>query len=729
MKLSTKIILPIIIISALLILLNGCFGTVPDDSPDDSPGYTPGSITGRIMVPIDCTECQTSDCIPKSNSEVPSHWVPVEDAIVTVIPHATLTDENGYYTLSNIEPGVYYVITATFGTLVLKDIVEPPGVEEGKTYDAGTANCESTALGLIVEALFDMGLDSEDIEASLEIIKENPKFDDLVNIICCIIEDCDNVTLICGVDELIQELIDDEPGFTPEVQSIIVKPDPIALCIGQSKTLRVTAYYDYEPSVDVGFSDCSYTLNPSGIASITGNQISGVEEGKASLTVTYEGKSDSVDITVVDCACIPELDSLTVVLGNTTPMTLCNGATQTINSSHIASIIAHYTCEAAEVVLGLNDCTYTSEDENIASVSGRNVTGNDLGSTNIVVSYTDGGKTVSATQKVAVEVVDCTTLENITVDPDPMILCLTDTGTPDSGTIVTTAHYSDGTSAVVTPDLYDGYDAGIVSVDANGNVSSVGLGTTTITVHFEGETADVTVTVSDCAVTTTLLSISVDPDQMILCLTGTGLPDSGTIVTTAHYSDATSAVVTPDFYDGYSGIISVNATTGVVSSLAVGSTTITVHYEDKTATVDVTVNDCTPPCESTKLEYFSLEIKESSSWNEYLGGFTPNVTTYSVMATKNASHFRFTVDAECEGDATLYYNWYRGAQCGDNWLTGESGYSGPPSTWIPITSGGTYPTNTSDRSVCNKGGNRLFIKVTNAGNTEIYKVYVDRPNP
>ena len=208
MKISIKTIFSIILISALLILLNGCkVATVSDDSPS----YTPGSIIGRIMVPIACTECQTSDCIPpKSNSEVPSHWISVEDAIVTVISHATLTNEDGDYILSNIEPDVYYVITVTYGNLVLKDIVEPPGVKAGETYIAGTANCESTALGLIVEALFDMGLDPEDIELALEIIKENPKFDELVDIICCIIEDCENVEIICGVDELIQDIIDDQ---------------------------------------------------------------------------------------------------------------------------------------------------------------------------------------------------------------------------------------------------------------------------------------------------------------------------------------------------------------------------------------------------------------------------------------------------------------------------------------------------------------------------------------
>jgi len=263
MKISIKTILPIILFSAMLILLSGCFGTVPNDSP----GYTPGSITGRIMVPIDCTECQTSDCIPKSNGEVPSHWTPVEDAIVTVIPHATLTDVDGYYTLSDIEPGVYYVITATYGNLVLKDIVEPPGVKAGETYDAETANCESTALGLIVEALLDMGLDSEDIELALEIIKENPKenpkFNDLVDIVCCIIEDCGNVTLVCGVDELVQDIIDDEPGYTPLLESLTIIPDSISLCIGATKSIKpyVTFIAHYTEEDDkIVVAGCTYSL-------------------------------------------------------------------------------------------------------------------------------------------------------------------------------------------------------------------------------------------------------------------------------------------------------------------------------------------------------------------------------------------------------------------------------------------------------------------------------------
>ena len=142
-------------------------------------------------------------------------------------------------------------------------------------------------------------------------------------------------------------------------------------------------------------------------------------------------------------------------------------------------------------------------------------------------------------------------------------------------------------------------------------------------------------------------------------------------------------------------------------------------------TFDLIVVEC---CENADLSSFSLEIKEGSSWNEYLGDIYPfesGQKEYYVMTAKNAGHFKFTVTAECESSSTLEYNWYRDLQCGDSWLTGESGYSDPPLTWIPITSGGTYPTDTDDRLVCHKGGNVLFIKVTNAVNTEIYKVYVE----
>ena len=545
MKLSTKIILPIILISALLILLAGCFGI-----PDSSPGYTPGSITGRIMVPSNCIDCLTDGPCIKG---VPNHWEPVEDAIVTVIPHATLTDEDGYYTLTNVEPGVYYVITATYKNLVLKDVVEPDGVEAGKTYDAGTADCESTALALVVEYFWDMGLDADEIEDALADYILTDKFAELVDTVCCIIEDCDNITNYCCLVEC------DDPGYTPELESITVNTGSMNLCLDDSQSIppvSVIAHYtEGEPSKIVTSSaTITYTSNDPSIASLSGTTVTGNALGTTTITVsaTYtedevtESATGTIPVNVIDCStCTPELDSLTVVLGDTTPMILCNGTTTTITSEHIATITAHYTCEVPEEELILSECSYVSENPVIASVVGLDVTGNSVGDTNIVVSYTDGDKTVTATQKVPVE-----------------------------------------------------------------------------------------------------------------------------------------------------------------------------------------VEDCTPTCVSADLEFFSLKIKEGSIWNEYLSGFVSDDYEYSVTTTNFAEHFKFTIDAECEGEASLYYNWYRGISCTDDWLTGEAGYSDPPLNWIPITSGGTYPTAQKDRPVCNKGGNVLFIKVTNVGSPDkIYKVEVDRPNP
>jgi uncharacterized repeat protein (TIGR02543 family) len=509
MKPSTKIILPIIIISALLILLTGCFGIPDDESPgytdtytmttvvipeyggaingggtyaagtvvnitatptsgyqfinwigdvantslsattvtmdDDktviaifseipsngSPEYTPGSITGFIMVPEDCSECLTDgDCLNRSISDVvPDHWVAAEEAIVTVIPHATLTDEYGQYTLTDIEPGVYYVITATYKNVVLKDVVEPDGVEAGEIYDAGTANCESTALALVVEYLWDMGLDAEEIEVELADYITTDKFVELVDTVCCIIEDCDNITNYCCLVEC------DEPGYTPELESITVNTGSMNLCFEEFRSISplvsvIAHYTEGEPSkVVTSSATITYTSNDPSIASISGTTVTaGNSEASTSINVsaTYTEEDITVDstgtvpVTVIDCStCTPELESLTVVLGKTTPMTLCNGATTTITSDHIASIIAHYTCDAPEVDLPLSACSYESEDSGIASVAGLYVTGNSVGNTNIVVSYTDGDKTVSATQKVPVDVIDCTNYYTLTMAVNP----------------------------------------------------------------------------------------------------------------------------------------------------------------------------------------------------------------------------------------------------------------------------------------------------------------------
>jgi hypothetical protein len=175
MKLSTKIILPIILISAFLILLAGCL-------PDDSPGYTPGAISGTIARPEFCclspgsslvgdaispnvcddlTLCDpqnTADWYAWANVEVTlTIWVGCEEVEIA----STMTGENGEYLFSDVPSGKNYIITAICPEEIdfkVKDVAEE--VVEGETYDAGISDAESTVLALCLEGLGEICLRS-----------------------------------------------------------------------------------------------------------------------------------------------------------------------------------------------------------------------------------------------------------------------------------------------------------------------------------------------------------------------------------------------------------------------------------------------------------------------------------------------------------------------------------------------------------------------------------------
>ncbi|GAJ16243.1 unnamed protein product, partial [marine sediment metagenome] len=117
MKLSTKIILPIILISALLILLAGCLVT----PSDEEPGYTPGTITGIIAAPC----CTTSAEPVSETSGSPEYWCyycqetwSLQDGVEVVLTYGedevatTTTNDKGEFTFTDVSPGKNYVITA-----------------------------------------------------------------------------------------------------------------------------------------------------------------------------------------------------------------------------------------------------------------------------------------------------------------------------------------------------------------------------------------------------------------------------------------------------------------------------------------------------------------------------------------------------------------------------------------------------------------------------------------
>jgi len=182
-----------IILVCTLLLLAGCLAPVPET--------TEFILQGRIM-------------IPDSSAKDVTGWVPLPDATVTLIDsegiiHTVTTDSEGYYAFPDLCPGCNYVITATGqvgdNTIIIKDIVSL--VEEGGHYDAGTADCESTALALVVEALLGEGLTLEEID--LTDIQNTAHFANLTSAVCLMLEENGNITTNPGVNSMVEEVVEE----------------------------------------------------------------------------------------------------------------------------------------------------------------------------------------------------------------------------------------------------------------------------------------------------------------------------------------------------------------------------------------------------------------------------------------------------------------------------------------------------------------------------------------
>ena len=211
MKRNSKDLLPLLLIFSLFFLVS-CI----------SPFFNPiqGAIKGRIM-------------LPSSSAKDITGWVPLPNAVVTLTDsegktHTVNTNSNGYYTIFNVAPGTNYILTATGevegNMVILKDFI--PQVEAGKTYDAGTADCESTALALVAEALLAEGLIPEDIDP--EQIQSTDNFPNLVSQVCLLLEQNGDVTSNPTVNSQIEDVIGEIlPSETPPPPSPSPSPSPI----------------------------------------------------------------------------------------------------------------------------------------------------------------------------------------------------------------------------------------------------------------------------------------------------------------------------------------------------------------------------------------------------------------------------------------------------------------------------------------------------------------------
>ncbi|MCK5767189.1 MAG: carboxypeptidase regulatory-like domain-containing protein, partial [Candidatus Atribacteria bacterium] len=231
---NKKIILPLLLISALLILLTGCMTT----PTDESPGVTgTGTIIGTISAP-----CCSTSIAPVS--DYPEYWCfycqqdwMLQDGIKVVLTYGedevatTYTNEDGEYIFTDVLPGSNYVVTAYCPDYNdNRPLVKDVALEVASTFDTEVTDLVSTSLGLVVDFLVlytewgpeDISLDA--VIADQTAFSNFPKFKALIYEVRRVIENCeinlatDEEVLYatCRAAEEISGLdIGCGPGYTP----------------------------------------------------------------------------------------------------------------------------------------------------------------------------------------------------------------------------------------------------------------------------------------------------------------------------------------------------------------------------------------------------------------------------------------------------------------------------------------------------------------------------------
>ena len=147
----------------------------------------------------------------------------------------------------------------------------------------------------------------------------------------------------------------------------------------------------------------------------------------------------------------------------------------------------------------------------------------------------------------------------------------------------------------------------IATVDANGLVTGVAVGSATITATSEGKSAQAAIIVSAVPVATVTVAPNAPTVKVgsTVALTATAKDDQGNILADRAIAWTTSAP----------SIATINATTGVVTGVAAGTATLTATSESKTGSTTVTVSAAINPVATIQLapaldtlEAFSSEL-------------------------------------------------------------------------------------------------------------------------
>jgi uncharacterized protein YjdB len=302
----------------------------------------------------------------------------------------------------------------------------------------------------------------------------------------------------------------------------------------------------------------TWASSDAGVATVVNGLVTGVAAGTTTITATSEGQTSAGATIIV------HLKPVATVTINPSTVSLDPGGTATLSATLKSS--------DGETLSG-RAITWTSNNPTVGATGGV-ITTPDTGNAvvTVTITATSEGKSGTATLTLNREPV-------ATVDVAPTGATL-DQG--DSTTLVATPHAGSHTLTNRTI-TWASSDTHVATVDAAGLVKAAHGGTATITATIEGKTDNSLITVQD-----TVASVVIDQASV-------SVAKYKSVTATATVKNDAGAAIPGQTVSSWNStnpsIASINTTTGVVTGVLEGTTTITASKDGITsAPVTVTVN-------------------------------------------------------------------------------------------------------------------------------------------
>ncbi|WP_165452207.1 Ig-like domain-containing protein [Paenibacillus thalictri] len=316
--------------------------------------------------------------------------------------------------------------------------------------------------------------------------------------------------------------------------------------VGGTKQMKLMALFDNGDYEDMA-EKAEWSSNKGSVADAFKGLITAYGTGQATITGKYGNKSVTVVVNV-DVAKRLDMDKSDLFLK--------------VNGTEQVKVTAVYADGSSEDVT--SKATWTSDNEDVASVEKGNITGYSSGQTTINASY--GGKTTT----VSVDVETARKLE--------MKVSSVQLNTGDSYSAELTATYADGTTENVTDRAKWTSDKESVAYATKGTIKAISAGEAIVTAQFGSVTAKLVVDVDVAR------SLTVNKKTVSLRTGGTEQ-----LTVTALRADSSKVDVTDQVEWSVDNIAAVKVTKGKIEALATGQAVVTAKYGDTTAVVTVQV--------------------------------------------------------------------------------------------------------------------------------------------